>query len=161
VWKSTSWRVVLLWGLWSLLPGCAIYDPYQVWRFHADFNTERSFSAQWLAYDHLPPKRVRMRLMKWGYNVGPSPARMPFAIPHDSPISPLTPAPAGVVPGNGIETDLLEEARPPALPFEAAPEPPRPLGLPQAPATTVPEGPTAQRPSPRAATPASWIFTTP
>lgn len=151
-------RVLLLWGALLLLPGCAIYDPYQVWRFHADFNTERGLSAQWMAYDHLPPKRVRMRLMKWGYNVGPSPVRMPFAIPDDSPVQPLMPPSPGAIPGPG--GDLLEEARPPALPrIEEAP-PPYPLSLPKTPASG-PEGPTALRSSARTATQASWIFSTP
>ena len=52
--------------------GCAIYTPFEVVRFWADYNTERACNAQVETFDHLPPKTARVRLMRWGYNVGPT-----------------------------------------------------------------------------------------
>lgn len=51
--------------------GCAIHTPFEVTRFWADYNTERQCNAQVEAFDHLPPHTARIKLMRWGYNVGP------------------------------------------------------------------------------------------
>jgi hypothetical protein len=54
-----------------LLSGCAIHTPYEVVRYWADWNTERHVNCQCEVFDHLPPKTARVKLMRWGYNVGP------------------------------------------------------------------------------------------
>ncbi len=144
----------LAWGMGCLLlSGCAIYDPHQVWRFQANYNTERALSVQWTGYDHLPPKTIRMRLLKWGYNVGPSPTRMGFMIPDEAVVEPRVEPPTGVLPGR--EPDLLEESRPPALPPVVPPGPQR-SGLPGAPAPE-PYGPTAEA-THRGVAPTAWMF---
>lgn len=62
-----------LWSVLALqLSGCAIYTPFEVVRFWADCNTERLCNAQVEVFDHLPPKTARVRLMRWGYNIGPA-----------------------------------------------------------------------------------------
>jgi hypothetical protein len=57
----------------SLVSGCVVYTPFEVCRYWADWNTERHVNAQCESFDHLPPKPARVRLMRWGYNVGPTP----------------------------------------------------------------------------------------
>jgi hypothetical protein len=57
-----------------LLAGCALHTPYKVLRYNVDYNTERHLSAQVESYDHLPLKPVRVKLMRFGYNVGPLPS---------------------------------------------------------------------------------------
>lgn len=52
------------------LSGCAIYTPYAVERHWFDWNTERQLNCQIEKFDHLPPKVIRVRLMRWGYNIG-------------------------------------------------------------------------------------------
>ncbi|HUQ70798.1 MAG TPA: hypothetical protein VM165_14810 [Planctomycetaceae bacterium] len=98
--------------------GCALYTPVKVWRWTFDYNTEREFGFQVEAYDHLPPRPIRMRMTKWAYNVGPSPSPGMMFIPEGAPMTPqdspaptLPPAPA---------PDQLDNARPPALPPEPA-----------------------------------------
>jgi len=136
------------------LSGCAVYNPTHVWRYHADFNTERQISGQWVDYSHQPPKHVRMRLAKWSYNVGPSPQSSEMVIPSESPIQPLIPAPIGVEPS--YRPDLLEDAEPPVFPtFESLKPPPSRTGAPSRPVE--PYGPTAGQSQP-AITPAAWMF---
>ena len=67
--RSTKlfWPVLLL-----QFSGCVIYTPFEVVRFWADYNTERACNAQVECFDHLPPKTPRVRLMRWGYNIGPT-----------------------------------------------------------------------------------------
>ncbi len=50
--------------------GCAIHTPYKVVRYWADYNTEREWNAQVEIFDHLPPKTARVKVARWGYNVG-------------------------------------------------------------------------------------------
>jgi hypothetical protein len=57
-----------------LLSGCVLHSPYKVVRYSVDFNTERQVNAQVEAYDHLPLKPTRIKLMRWGYNVGALPS---------------------------------------------------------------------------------------
>jgi hypothetical protein len=57
-----------------LLTGCALHTPYQVLYGTIDYNTERHLSAQVSSYDHLPLKPIRVKLMRFGYNVGPLPS---------------------------------------------------------------------------------------
>lgn len=136
------------------LSGCAVYNPTHVWRYHADFNTERQLSGQWVDYSHQPPKTVRMRLTKWSYNVGPSPHKTEMMIPAESPVLPVTPAPVGVEPS--YRPDELEEAEPPLFPTFESLKPPRPnYGSPTR--DVEPYGPTAG-PSQPAITPTSWMF---
>lgn len=171
---SVTWCRWLVWGLLLCgLPGCAVYDPYRVWRFGADYNTERQLSAQVGEYDHLPPRPVPVRLMKWGYNVGPSPQRgSSYAIPAHSPTAPTQPPPIGVEPGGKYEDyDLppmpIWPSRPP-VPWQP-PLPPQPSLLPSQPLLE-PFGPTATAPRPEqrtsarapvSATPAAWLFSAP
>jgi hypothetical protein len=62
-----------LWAVLALqMSGCAIYTPFEVVRFWADYNSERMCNAQVEVFDHLPPKTARVRLMRWGYNIGPT-----------------------------------------------------------------------------------------
>lgn len=136
------------------LQGCAVYDPTHVWRYHADFNTERQLSGQWVDYSHQPPKHVRMRLAKWNYNVGPSPLKGDMTIPAESPVLPLAPAPVGVEPS--YRPDLLEESEPPLFPtFESLKPPKSGTGAP--PAAVEPYGPTAGA-SQRPITQTTWMF---
>ncbi len=51
--------------------GCALHTPHEVVRCWADYNTERQINAQVEVFDHLPPKTARVKLMRWGYNLGP------------------------------------------------------------------------------------------
>jgi len=55
-----------------LLCGCAHRSQWEVKRWCADWNSERECNAQVESFDHLPPKPTRVRLMRWGYNVGPA-----------------------------------------------------------------------------------------
>ena len=137
---ATYRRWLLLAAVCGSLSGCAVYDPYRVWRYGIDFNTERQLSAQWEVNEHLPPKHVAVQLMKWGYNVGPSPMRAPAEIPPNSPVAPVVPVPEGVLPGN--EPDELDQAQPPVLPPSNRPLPPDPTGLPNRPQVEF-YGPTA------------------
>jgi len=111
--------------------GCAIYTPFQVFRFTADYNTERRCSLQAEVFEHLPPRPVRVRMNRWAYNVGPQPMTAEIPIPSDAPVAP-PPAPA-IGPGPALvpsvtpeqmpgDDDLLDDARPPAFP----PSPPQP-----------------------------------
>lgn len=70
----TSRWLILSSSCIALLSGCVLHTPYKVIRYSIDTNTERHLSAQVEAYDHLPLKPVRMKLMRWGYNVGPLPS---------------------------------------------------------------------------------------
>lgn len=111
-----------------LFSGCAIYTPYQVFRFTADYNTERRPSFQTEVFEHLPPRPVRVRLNRWAYNVGPQATTAEIPIPEDAPIAP-PPMPMGV-PGPALvpsvipespetmpeDGDLLDESQPPAFP---------------------------------------------
>jgi hypothetical protein len=138
------------------LPGCAIYDPWQVWRYHVDYNTERQCAAQIVFYDHLPPKLVRVRLMQWGYNVGPGAPAAPMMLPADAgpalappPAAPNPASPSTIPPAP--PADLLERSRPPAFTPNSSeePEPPTPVG------------PTATRPPIQRTAHATWIFSGP
>lgn len=135
------------------MSGCAVYDPTHVWRYHADFNTERQLSAQWVDYTHQPPKHVRMRMTKWAYNVGPSPMKSEITIPTESPTLPITPLPVGVEPS--YRPDMLEEAEPPAFPTFESLKPPKANG--SQPSYLEPYGPSAAAPSSQV-TPSSWVF---
>lgn len=70
--KRRHKSLLLLAVLLPSLSGCVIYTPFEVVRFWADYNTERMCNAQVESFDHLPPKTARVRLMRWGYNVGPT-----------------------------------------------------------------------------------------
>lgn len=110
------------------LPGCALYSPYQVFRFTADYNTERRPSLQAEVFEHLPSHPVRVRLNQWAYNVGPQTSTSSIPIPANSPIAPDPTLPANPpepgIPGNeALEPDLLDESQPPA--FLPAPPLPR------------------------------------
>lgn len=54
------------------ISGCAIHNPHEVHRYWLDFNTERKGNAQIESFHHLPPKPVAVKMMRWGYNVGPA-----------------------------------------------------------------------------------------
>lgn len=116
----------------AFLQGCAIYTPYQVFRFTGDYNTERRPSLQGEVFEHLPSHPVRVRLNNWAYNVGPQASTSSIPIPANSPIipSPVVPpnyqqdsVPNGpaLKPGDN-ETDLLDEAQPPEF-FPTGPLP--------------------------------------
>jgi hypothetical protein len=115
----------------SGLSGCAVFDPYQVWRYHADYNSERAFSAQMVFYDHLPPKPVRTRLVQWGYNVPPIGPPAYVTLPTEGSTAPGPHLPAAPVPPLPAmiplapPTDLLEQSRPPEFttPAERVPVP--------------------------------------
>lgn len=64
-WKRSLATFALL-----IFSGCAIYTPYAVERHKFDWNTERQINCQIEKFDHLPPKVIRVRLMRWGYNIG-------------------------------------------------------------------------------------------
>jgi len=51
-----------------------IHTTTLVHRYSLDYNTERRMNVQVESLDHLPVKPVRMKLMRWGYNVGPFPS---------------------------------------------------------------------------------------
>lgn len=141
--------------------GCAIYDPYRVWRFGADYNTERQLSMQWSVQEHLPPKHVAVRLMKWRYNPGTTPHAASYAIPANSPVNPITPAPTGVLPGN--VDDELEQAAPPSILPPIPPYPQQPIQLPSR-KLVEPYGPSASGGTTSrstSATPTSWMFGSP
>jgi hypothetical protein len=136
------------------LSGCAIYDPWQVWRYHAGYNTERALSAQITFYDHLPPPPVRTRLMQWGYNVTPASTPTAFVIPADAPVAPpvMTPAmpPAPATEMQSVTPpDLLDRSRPPELP-PAAPTARAPAEIQQLHQSVAPPAP-----PPRTA---AWLF---
>jgi hypothetical protein len=119
-------------GLWGLvvasgLSGCAVYDPFQVWRFTADYNTQRCYSAQATYYDHLPPKNVRVRMVQWGYNVGPNGPAIAFPIPSDAQTTPVLPPPAPPAPAMipvapPADDDLLDRSQPPEFPTAPLPD---------------------------------------
>ncbi len=101
-----------------LLSGCAIYTPYQVFRFTADYNTERRASFQAEVFEHVPSRTVRVRMNRWAYNVGPQPTTASIPIPSTARVTPVPiitspPAstPPAAAPGDG--RDLLEESQPP------------------------------------------------
>lgn len=129
--RSGCWTIGCVAGV-LLFSGCAIYTPYQVFRFTADYNTDRRPSLQAEVYEHVPPRPVRVRLNRWAYNVGPQPTTAEIPIPGDAPVSPppvlgIVPGPAlvpSVTPGNTIpeDGDLLDESQPPPFP----PPPPQP-----------------------------------
>ncbi len=111
--------------------GCAICTPSQVFRFTADYNTERRMSMQGEVFEYLPSHPVRVRLNKWAYNVGPQVSTSSIPIPSNSPIGPapvpdvappLPPQPGLTSDPEFTDEDLLEDARPPYLP----PAPPLP-----------------------------------
>jgi len=116
-----DWLLLTWLAIAASLPGCAIYDPWQVWRYHLDYNTERACAAHITFYDHLPPAPVRTRLMQWGYNVGPAVPSGAFIIPANTPVCPVPttpavpPAPAAEAPA-GSPPDLLDRSSPPELP---------------------------------------------
>jgi hypothetical protein len=93
-----GWLRTVLLVLSASASGCAIYDPWQVWRYHVDYNSERQWSAQISFSDHLPPPPVRVKMIRWGYNVGLPiqhsstwpPSTLQYAPP---PVQPLPPAP--------------------------------------------------------------------
>lgn len=58
----------------ALLSGCVLHTPYKVLRWSVNYNSERCVNAQVESYDHLPLKPPRIKLMRWGYNVGPLPS---------------------------------------------------------------------------------------
>jgi len=159
------------WLCWAALAclgssGCAVYDPYRVWRFGFDFNTERQLAGYVATYEHLPPRPVRMRLTKWAYNVGPSQTTAGLYIPADATTQPAVPPPDGVPPGSG--DDLLEQAQPPTI-LPDLPPVPSPSAAPQFAPDRQP-GPTAARPgrvrsASYTTTPAdpsaAWLFATP
>lgn len=58
----------------ALLSGCVLHTPYKVLRCSVNYNSERHINAQVESYDHLPLKPPRIKLMRWGYNVGPLPS---------------------------------------------------------------------------------------
>lgn len=114
------------------LSGCAVFTPYQIFRFTADYNTERRMSFQAEVFDHLPPYPVRVRMNKWAYNVGPQPTSATIPIPAEAPVAPA-PVPvqrpgAVMVPSvtpepTSGESDLLDQSQPP--PFPPTPTAPR------------------------------------
>ncbi len=120
--------------LMFFLQGCALYSPYQVFRFTGDYNTERRPSLQAEVFEHLPSHPVRVRLNQWAYNVGPQISTSSIPIPANSPVAPApmaTPGPPQYPGPNGPalnpggeppDADLLDEARPPDL----LPRPPLP-----------------------------------
>lgn len=171
-------RSVAVGWLVATLSGCTIYDPYRVMRLSVDFNTERALSAQAECLDHLPPRIVRLRLMKWGYNVGPAAlppevattapvpgnSTAPAAPPATDPM-PLVPPPSPAAPPAEVDQDLLERSQPPVMPKVGAPQDESPLS---------PVGPTAQAPSAlrpaglqtpggtrRSTATAAWLFAPP
>ncbi len=165
-----------------ILPGCAVYDPYRVWRFSFDYNTERALSAQMGVYDHLPPKPVKFRLIRWAYNVGPSPDRTPQMIPANSPTKPTVPPLEGVIPEGTYDDVIPVDPWPIAPPLPSRPlippygpypyypnyplQPPLPPPLPMLPSQPLaqPFGPSAAVPPPQqgtSVTPASWLFSAP
>ncbi len=56
------------------LTGCVLHTPAKVIRWTFDYNSERHLNAQVEEFDHLPLKPTRIKLMRWGYNVGPYPS---------------------------------------------------------------------------------------
>lgn len=121
--RRASAAVLYPWICVCLLisPGCALYSPYQVFRFTADYNTERRLSLQGEVFEHLPPHPVRVRLNTWAYNVGPQQSSLNMSIPANSPISPTEPPPRPALPSEPplphpsepFDSDLLDESLPP------------------------------------------------
>lgn len=105
------------------ISGCAIYSPFDMKRYGFDWNSERHLNAQVEMFDHLPPKPLRVKLMRWGYNIGPS---------GDCPV----PAPGGwqgrvfSAPGRNGPRAMWNEMPPPqAIPPEFPTVPQRPMPL--------------------------------
>lgn len=128
--------------------GCAIYDPWQVWHFRFDYNTERQWSAQFAVSDHLPPKPLRVKRIRWRYNSGTPELAGAVCLP---PETELTPA-----------TSTLPEA---PLPGSVTPEPRSPAASPNYPAALMPlnyapaQAPrTASPPAQPPAPPGAWLF---
>lgn len=122
---SINRLMAILFVLASSQLGCAIDTPSQVFRFTADYNTERRFSVQGEVFEHLPSHPVRVRLNRWAYNVGPQVSTSSIPIPANSPVTPpptpviappLPPQPGLSEDSDRPQEDLLEESRPPRLP---------------------------------------------
>lgn len=133
------------------ISGCAIYDPWQVWHFRLDYNTERQWSAQFAVSDHLPPKPLRVKRIRWRYNSGTPELAGAVCLPPETEQTPDKPT--------------LPEA---PLPGSAIPDPRSPAASPNYPATLMPLNHTAVLPSSGAsayaqppAPPGAWLFSRP
>lgn len=116
---------LLIVGSVLTLPGCAVYTPYQVFRFTGDYNTERRISVQGEVFEHLPSRPVRVRLNQWAYNVGPQTSTSSMPIPANAPVAPAPAIPPTLPPApdptldldsGPPDPDLLDESQPPAIP---------------------------------------------
>lgn len=165
--------------------GCALHTPHEVVRCWADYNTERHLNAQVEVFDHLPPKTARVKLMRWGYNLGPEcqsgtgtmgigtgiwAERIMFwnrADTKDDSIEGISPPlPPGSFPSPASPSSTGLPPLPPAPPMETQGSPPDPLGgnlttaRPARQIATVGYQTSIEPAAPRAAN-AAWMFTPP
>lgn len=148
---SFTWLVGWLVASSLCVSGCAIYDPWQIWHFRLDYNTERQWSAQFAVSDHLPPKPLRVKRIRWRYNSGTPELAGAVCLPPETVLPP--------------DTSTLPE---PPLPGSGMPELRPPAASPNYPAALISLNNTAGQPATGASAPAqplapqgAWLFSRP